>query len=87
MTETSGLHGSAISRGSELSGRAAAPAMHGMALWLRVRELAVARRELGERSVWILREPKREPWVCGRCGSPTPTGCASASWRCRRIIP
>jgi len=45
----------------ELSGRATGPATHGMGSWLQVRELAVARRELGERSVRILREPKREP--------------------------
>ena len=31
----------------ELSGRAAAPPAPGMALWLQVRELAAARRELG----------------------------------------
>src|SRR5215218_8967536 len=68
----------------ELSGRAAAPPAPGMALWLQVRELAAARRELGERGVRILREPKREPWGCWRCGSRTRTGCASASWRCRR---
>jgi uncharacterized glyoxalase superfamily protein PhnB len=46
----------------ELSGRAAAPPALGMALWLQVRELATVRRELGERGVRILREPKREPW-------------------------
>jgi predicted enzyme related to lactoylglutathione lyase len=46
----------------ELSGRAAAPPAPGMALWLQVRELAATRRELGERGVPILREPKREPW-------------------------
>jgi len=46
----------------ELSGRAAAPPAPGMALWLQVRELAGVRRELGERGVQILREPKREPW-------------------------
>jgi catechol 2,3-dioxygenase-like lactoylglutathione lyase family enzyme len=45
----------------ELSGRAAAPPAPGMALWLQVRELAGVRRELGERGVRILREPKREP--------------------------
>jgi Glyoxalase/Bleomycin resistance protein/Dioxygenase superfamily len=33
-----------------------------MALWLQVRELAAVRRELGERGVPILREPRREPW-------------------------
>jgi catechol 2,3-dioxygenase-like lactoylglutathione lyase family enzyme len=46
----------------ELSGRTAAPPALGMALWLQVRELAAVRRELGERGVPILREPKREPW-------------------------
>jgi catechol 2,3-dioxygenase-like lactoylglutathione lyase family enzyme len=46
----------------EVSGRAAAPPAHGMALWLQVRELAAVRRELGERGVRILREPRREPW-------------------------
>jgi Glyoxalase/Bleomycin resistance protein/Dioxygenase superfamily len=33
-----------------------------MALWLQVRELAAVRRELDERGVRILREPRREPW-------------------------
>jgi catechol 2,3-dioxygenase-like lactoylglutathione lyase family enzyme len=46
----------------ELSGRAAAPPAPGMALWLQVRELAGVRRELGERGVRILQEPRREPW-------------------------
>jgi catechol 2,3-dioxygenase-like lactoylglutathione lyase family enzyme len=46
----------------ELSGRAAAPPAPGRALWLQARELAGVRRELGERGVPILREPKREPW-------------------------
>jgi catechol 2,3-dioxygenase-like lactoylglutathione lyase family enzyme len=46
----------------ELSGRAAAPPAHGMALWLQVREVAAARRELGGSGVRILREPRREPW-------------------------
>jgi catechol 2,3-dioxygenase-like lactoylglutathione lyase family enzyme len=45
----------------ELSGRAAAPPAHSMALWLQVRELAAV-RELGGRGVRILREPRREPW-------------------------
>jgi catechol 2,3-dioxygenase-like lactoylglutathione lyase family enzyme len=49
----------------ELSGRAAAPPAPGMALWLQVRELAAVRRELGERGVPILREPKWEPWGAG----------------------
>jgi catechol 2,3-dioxygenase-like lactoylglutathione lyase family enzyme len=70
----------------ELSGRAAAPPASGMALWLQVRELAGVRQELGERGVPILREPKREAWGCWRCGLPTPMGCVSASWRCRRSI-
>ena len=46
----------------ELSGRAAAPPDPGVGLWLQVRQLATTRRELRERGVWILREPKREPW-------------------------
>jgi catechol 2,3-dioxygenase-like lactoylglutathione lyase family enzyme len=46
----------------ELSGRAAAPPAPGVALWLQVRELAAARRELGGRGVPVLREPKQEPW-------------------------
>ena len=46
----------------ELSGRAAAPPAPGLALWLQVRELAAVRRELGERGVRILGEPKREVW-------------------------
>jgi catechol 2,3-dioxygenase-like lactoylglutathione lyase family enzyme len=46
----------------ELSGRAAAPPAHSVALWLQVRELAAVRRELGECGVPILREPRREPW-------------------------
>src|SRR4029434_2911988 len=46
----------------EWSGRAAASPAPGMALWLQVRELAAVRRELGERGVPILQEPKREPW-------------------------
>jgi catechol 2,3-dioxygenase-like lactoylglutathione lyase family enzyme len=55
--------GLAIYRGFlELSGRAAAPPAPGMALWLQVRELAGVRRELGERGVRILQEPRREPW-------------------------
>jgi predicted enzyme related to lactoylglutathione lyase len=33
-----------------------------VALWLQVRELAAARRELAEGGVRILREPRREPW-------------------------
>jgi hypothetical protein len=32
-----------------------------MSLWVQVRELAVARRELGQPSVRILRESKRKP--------------------------
>jgi catechol 2,3-dioxygenase-like lactoylglutathione lyase family enzyme len=46
----------------ELSGRAAEPPTHGMALWLQVRELAATRRELDEHGVRVLREPTREPW-------------------------
>jgi hypothetical protein len=57
-----------------------------MALWLQVRELAAVRGELGERGVAVLREPKREPWGCWRCGLRIRMGCGSASWRWRRSI-
>ena len=43
----------------ELSGRAASPGHGVVAAGARA---AAARRELGERGVQILREPRREPW-------------------------
>jgi predicted enzyme related to lactoylglutathione lyase len=46
----------------ELSGRAAEPPAPGVALWLQVRGLAAVQRELRERGVPILREPRRGPW-------------------------
>ncbi len=46
----------------ELSGRADTPPSQGIRLWLQVRDLAAARRELAERGTPILREPRREPW-------------------------
>ncbi|WP_037064127.1 VOC family protein [Pseudonocardia acaciae] len=51
----------------ELSGRADDPAAasttaHVTALWLQVRDLAAAHRELLDRGVEVLREPRREPW-------------------------
>jgi catechol 2,3-dioxygenase-like lactoylglutathione lyase family enzyme len=46
----------------ELSGRAVAPPSPGVGLWLQVREVAAARRELAERGVPIGRGPRREPW-------------------------
>ena len=70
----------------ELSGRAAAPPAPGVALWLQVRELAATRRELGERGVRILREPKREPWGLLEMWPRTRMECVSASWRGRRSI-
>jgi len=70
----------------ELSGRAAEPPAPGMALWLKLRELAAVRRELGERGVPILREPKREPWGLLEMWPRTRMECLSASWRCRRSI-
>jgi hypothetical protein len=57
-----------------------------MALWLQVRELAGVRRELGERGVPILREPKREPWGLLEMWIVDPDGVRSALWRCRRSI-
>jgi hypothetical protein len=64
----------------ELSARAAAPPAPGVALWLQVRELAGVRRELGERGVRILREPRREPWGLLEMWLPTQMGCGSALW-------
>jgi hypothetical protein len=58
----------------------------GMALWLKLRELAAVRRELGERGVPILREPKREPWRLLEMWPRTRMECVAASWRCRRSI-
>ncbi len=46
----------------ELSGRADLPAGDAMALWVQVRDLAATYRELAERGVSVLREPRAEPW-------------------------
>jgi predicted enzyme related to lactoylglutathione lyase len=46
----------------ELSGRAERPAGDAMALWVQVRDLAATHRELAERGVRVLREPRAEPW-------------------------
>jgi catechol 2,3-dioxygenase-like lactoylglutathione lyase family enzyme len=43
----------------ELSGRADAPAGDAVALWLQVRDLAAAHREL---AAHVVREPRQEPW-------------------------
>jgi len=43
----------------ELSGSADTPAGPAVALWLQVRDLAAAHRELAEH---VVREPRREPW-------------------------
>ncbi|GAA4557914.1 VOC family protein [Pseudonocardia xishanensis] len=34
----------------------------GVALWMQVRDLAAAHKELADKGVPILREPRREPW-------------------------
>ncbi|MDQ3990566.1 MAG: VOC family protein [Actinomycetota bacterium] len=46
----------------ELSGRADLPAGDAIALWVQVRDLAATHRELAERGVNVLREPRAEPW-------------------------
>ena len=46
----------------ELSGRAERPPGDAVALWLQVRDLAATHRELAERGIRVLREPRREPW-------------------------
>jgi catechol 2,3-dioxygenase-like lactoylglutathione lyase family enzyme len=43
----------------ELSGRADAPSGDAVALWLQVRDLAAAHREL---AAHVVREPRQEPW-------------------------
>ncbi len=43
----------------ELSGRSDAPAGDAVALWLQVRDLAAAHREL---AAHVVREPRQEPW-------------------------
>ncbi len=46
----------------ELSGGSDDPSGRRVELWLQVRDLAAARRELGERGVPVVREPERMPW-------------------------
>jgi catechol 2,3-dioxygenase-like lactoylglutathione lyase family enzyme len=43
----------------ELSGSAGIPAGDAVALWLQVRDLAAAHREL---AAHVIRQPRREPW-------------------------
>jgi catechol 2,3-dioxygenase-like lactoylglutathione lyase family enzyme len=43
----------------ELSGRAAGPPGGAIALWLQVRDLAAAHRDL---AAHVVREPRQEPW-------------------------
>ncbi|MET7510018.1 VOC family protein [Streptomyces albidoflavus] len=46
----------------EVSGRSKDPVTPGLCLWLQVADVAAAHRELAERGVEILREPRQEPW-------------------------
>lgn len=48
----------------EVSGHAAGPAAErtGVALWMQVRDIAAAHKELADRGATIAREPRREPW-------------------------
>jgi catechol 2,3-dioxygenase-like lactoylglutathione lyase family enzyme len=46
----------------ELSGHSDTPPAPGLELWLQVRDLAAAHRELGAREVPILRPPALMPW-------------------------
>jgi predicted enzyme related to lactoylglutathione lyase len=34
----------------------------GVAIWMQVRDIAAAQKELADRGATILREPRREPW-------------------------
>jgi catechol 2,3-dioxygenase-like lactoylglutathione lyase family enzyme len=47
----------------EVSGEAAPETTHGrVQLWMQVRDLAAAHRDLAARGVPVQREPRREPW-------------------------
>ncbi|MQA85019.1 MAG: VOC family protein [Streptosporangiales bacterium] len=46
----------------EVSGRSETPASAAVQLWLQVRDVKEAHRELTKSGVEILREPRREPW-------------------------
>ncbi|MCE0768156.1 VOC family protein [Pseudonocardia kujensis] len=47
----------------EVSGRAGEPAERtGVALWMQVRDITAAHKELADRGATIVREPRREPW-------------------------
>jgi catechol 2,3-dioxygenase-like lactoylglutathione lyase family enzyme len=46
----------------ELSGQGESGPGPDVALWLQVRHLAATARELAERDVLVLREPRLEPW-------------------------
>ncbi|GAA2852518.1 VOC family protein [Pseudonocardia halophobica] len=48
----------------EVSGHAAEPPAErtGVALWMQVRDIAAAHKELADRGATIVREPRREPW-------------------------
>ena len=46
----------------EVSGQGTAGPGPDVVLWLQVRDLAATARELADRGVAVLREPRREPW-------------------------
>ncbi|MFR9804031.1 VOC family protein [Pseudonocardia sp. RS010] len=47
----------------EVSGQGGEPVERtGVALWMQVRDIAAAHKELADRGATILREPRREPW-------------------------
>ncbi|GAA4683986.1 VOC family protein [Pseudonocardia yuanmonensis] len=47
----------------EVSGQAGERAERtGVALWMQVRDIAAAHKELADRGATIVREPRREPW-------------------------
>jgi catechol 2,3-dioxygenase-like lactoylglutathione lyase family enzyme len=46
----------------EVSGRAAVVTDASVQLWMQVRDVAAAHRELVARGVTVQREPRREPW-------------------------
>ena len=69
----------------EVSGRAdPGPVDERVRLWVQVRDLAVAHRELVERGAEVLRGPRREPWGLEGDVVASPTASGSPSWRCHR---
>ncbi|WP_374102493.1 VOC family protein [Arthrobacter sp. ISL-65] len=71
----------------EVSGRSTDPHGSAVAIWIQVRDVQLEHDRLLGAGVPVIRKPQQEPWGWWRCGSRTPTECASCSSRFRRITP